>query len=137
MSPSQWLLEDGRGDSTLALLILFLFAPITSHYQRWERGLHGPFDLTSVAILIVCIYEKTTTRQTNKQTKQACGVFCMSECPTVAVGAFSFLPSCLRFNGFCLQEIMMSNKASYFTYYQDNCLLFLRTEVCARHFMNK
>lgn len=51
----------------------------------------------------------------------------MSECPTVVVGAFSFLPSHLRFNGFCLQELMMSNKASYFTYYQGDCLLFLST----------
>lgn len=33
MSPSHWLLEDRKDDSTLALLILFLCASITSYYQ--------------------------------------------------------------------------------------------------------
>lgn len=33
MSPSHWLLEDGKGDSTLALLVLYLCASITSYYQ--------------------------------------------------------------------------------------------------------
>lgn len=33
MSPSHWLLEDRKDDSTLALLILYLCASITSYYQ--------------------------------------------------------------------------------------------------------
>lgn len=35
MSSSHWLLEDRKDDSTLALLILYLCASITSYYQ-WQ-----------------------------------------------------------------------------------------------------
>lgn len=55
-SPSSlWLLEGGKDHSALAILMLFLFASVTSHYQSQGHGLDGPFDLTYVAILMLSI----------------------------------------------------------------------------------
>lgn len=105
--------------------MLFLFASITGHYQRQGHGLGGPFGLTYVAILTTSIQGEIITRTRHS------AVFCVSECLTVTAGAFSFDPSCLRFNGFCLKEITMPNKESYFTYYQGDCLLVLRTKMYA------
>lgn len=49
MSPSHWLLEDGKGDScptrSLSLRIHYKLLSVTGH------GLGGPSDLTYVAIL--------------------------------------------------------------------------------------
>lgn len=120
-SLSHWFLGGGKDHNALTILMLFLFVFITSHYQSQGHRLGRPFGLTYVKIHSLFIWDWAG----NNKTRHG-AVFCTSECLTVTAGAFSFRPSCLRINGFCLRKIMMSNRNSCFTYYQDDCLLFLR-----------
>lgn len=55
----------GRINMHLAIHMLFLFASITSHYERQGHGLGGPFDLTYVAILtlFICGGDRRTQNQ--------------------------------------------------------------------------
>lgn len=50
-SLSYRLLDSGKDRRALAVLLLFLFASVTRHYQRQGHGLGGSFELTYMATL--------------------------------------------------------------------------------------